>query len=192
MRALILKIFPRIFYRLFYLGSPPWDSGITPPELDEFIKKHPAGRAIDLGCGTGTNAITLARHGWQVRGVDFVPKAIRQGNRKARREGVAVDLRVGDVTNPVFFEGAYDLILDIGCYHSLSEALRTAYQRNVKCHLARGGTFLIYTHTGEEGENFRFTPKDLTAFEDFLRLERRDDSDDVTGRTAAWLWFKND
>src|SRR5689334_21905005 len=49
----------RLSFNLWYFRNPPWDSGISPPELLEFIQTHPAGKAIDLGCGTGTNVITL-------------------------------------------------------------------------------------------------------------------------------------
>src|SRR5881296_1344749 len=48
---------------------PPWDTGITPPEVERFVASHAPGRAIDLGCGTGTNAVYLARHGWSAVGV---------------------------------------------------------------------------------------------------------------------------
>ena len=41
------------------------------------------GRALDLGCGTGTNSIYLAQHGWETTGVDFVPRAIGIAKRKA-------------------------------------------------------------------------------------------------------------
>ena len=73
----------RISFLFWYFSRPPWDSGLTPPELFAFLNDHPAGRAIDLGCGTGTNIITLARLGWQVTGLDFIPKAIEQ----ARKDG---------------------------------------------------------------------------------------------------------
>ena len=190
MRAFIRKFFPKLFFRLFYLGTPPWDSGITPPELEEFIEDHPPGRAIDLGCGTGTNAITLAHHGWHVRGIDFVPKAVRQGRRKALLAGVNVDLFVGDVTDPKHFKGKYNLILDIGCYHVLTEDQRKPYRENIQRHLAAGGTYLLYAFTSEDPQDSRFTPKDLAAFEGMLRLERREDSTDPGGPASAWLWFQ--
>jgi cyclopropane fatty-acyl-phospholipid synthase-like methyltransferase len=190
MRSLIRKIFPRLDFQLFYLGTPPWDSGITPPELMEFIESHPPGRAIDLGCGTGTNAITLAQHGWQVSGVDFVRKAIRKGKRKGWSAGVEVDLHIGDVTDPNFFESEYDLILDIGCYHSLSNEQRQAYRENLSKYLAPQGTYLLYSFTAEDENSSRFTPKDLVAFEAIFDLNRREDNVDGTGPASSWFWFK--
>ena len=67
-----MKILRKLYYTLFYLKDPPWDTGITPPELLEFITNHVPGSALDLGCGTGTNAITLTKNQWEVIGIDFV------------------------------------------------------------------------------------------------------------------------
>jgi cyclopropane fatty-acyl-phospholipid synthase-like methyltransferase len=189
MRTFIRKFFPRLFFRLFYLGTPPWDSGITPPELEEFIQRHPPGRAIDLGCGTGTNVITLARRGWQITGIDFVPKAIRQAKRKARLAGVESPFFVGDVTDPNFFTGNYDLILDIGCYHALSPEQRQTYRDNLRRHLAPTGTFLLYAFTDQDPVSNRFTPTDLAAFQRAFTLQRREDDLDGSGPSSAWFWF---
>lgn len=54
----------------YWRRQTPWDTDITPPEVMEFIETVTPGRALDLGCGTGTNAITLANHGWDVIRVD--------------------------------------------------------------------------------------------------------------------------
>ncbi len=72
-----------ISYRLLYLlGFTPWDQGVIRPELIEVVDGPdalPVGRALDIGCGTGTQSIYLAQHGWQVTGVDFVRKALQVG-----------------------------------------------------------------------------------------------------------------
>ncbi|MEW6615857.1 MAG: methyltransferase domain-containing protein [Thermodesulfobacteriota bacterium] len=69
----ILNLSSLMFMWRYFRGQTPWDTNITPPEVMEFIQKTSPGRALDLGCGTGTNGITLARHGWKVTGVDFAP-----------------------------------------------------------------------------------------------------------------------
>ena len=72
----------RAFFSLWYLFSkPPWDTGIPAPELVRAIANRPPGRALDLGCGTGTNVRYLAEHGWQATGLDFAPSAIAQARR---------------------------------------------------------------------------------------------------------------
>src|SRR5579885_2975421 len=79
-----------LFTIMYWRGRPPWDTGISPPELVEAIEGPqalPPGRALDLGCGTGTNALYLARHGWQVTGIDFAAPAIEQARRKAQAAG---------------------------------------------------------------------------------------------------------
>ena len=64
----------------YLLGRAPWDTQVTPPEVVALIEGEGclAGRALDLGCGTGTNCIYLAHRGWQVVGVDFSAVAIRR------------------------------------------------------------------------------------------------------------------
>ena len=181
----------RFSFNWWYIGKPPWDTGISPPELMEFIARHPPGRALDLGCGTGTNVITLARHAWQVTGVDFARGAILKARSKARQAGVSVDLRVGDVTRLGDFSGPFDLILDIGCFHSLQSAGRKAYLTNLDRLLAQNGTFLLYMffrHPEASGPGLEET--DLETIPAYLKLVNREDGSDRGLRRSAWLTYK--
>ncbi len=132
----------RLTFNLWYFFRPPWDRGISPPELFDFIAHHPAGRAIDLGCGTGTNVITLAQHGWQVTGVDFAARAISKARRKIDQAGVHADVRVGDVTRLEGISGPFDLALDMGCFHSGLD--HAAYLAQLSRLLAPSGYWLLY------------------------------------------------
>ena len=114
----------RLNFNFRYFRKTPWDIGISPPELLEFICQHKAGRAIDLGCGTGTNVITLARAGWQVSGIDFASRAIQIVKRKSKDAGIRAQFFVGDVTN-FKIDQPFDLALDMGCFHGLDN--RAAY-----------------------------------------------------------------
>ena len=192
MRKIFRKYFVNLFFRLFYLfGTPPWDSGIAPPELTEFIESHPPGRAIDLGCGTGTNVLALAEYNWQASGIDFVPKAIRTAHRKARSANLPINFEVGDVTDPTLFNGTYDLILDIGCYHMLNAEQREAYRNNIKARLAPGGTFMLYAFLIADADvATTFNEKDIQNFQQQLILSRREDGENGAGRPSVWLWFR--
>jgi SAM-dependent methyltransferase len=152
----------RLFFDWRYLlGGAPWDSGISPPELFTFIEHNPPGRAIDLGCGTGTNVLTLAQSGWQVTGVDFSPMAIRRARRKIARSGCVVDLRVQDVTNVSGVEPGFDLALDIGCFHSLSEDEQSRYASQIARLVKPGGTYLLYSFLSSGGSRRPGVPDEM-------------------------------
>jgi 2-polyprenyl-3-methyl-5-hydroxy-6-metoxy-1,4-benzoquinol methylase len=159
--------------------------------LIDFITSHPPGRALDLGCGTGTNVITLAQHGWQAAGIDYIPKAIRAGKKKAEHAGIEVDLRVGNVTNLENLGGLYDLVLDMGCYHGLSHHKRTAYRDNLSHILNPGGTFLLYALTPDEpGHIPGVSQTDIDGFSQILELQSQQEGTDRE-RPSAWFRFKS-
>ena len=188
-----IPFFLRLFYRLSYFGKPAWDTGISPPELLEYIEQNPPGRALDLGCGTGTNVITLAQNGWQVTGVDFVPRAIRQARRKIQRAGVQAQVMVDDVTQLKTISGPFDLILDMGCFHSLSKAEKATYTQNIQRLLAPNGTYLLYAWLHKIDDDFSgLNDQDLEAFKKQLKLVRREDGTERGMRPSAWLTFQRD
>ena len=118
------------FYRLAYRsGRPAWDSADPRPELAELASSRPPGRALDLGCGTGTDALYLAGRGWETTGIDFAPEAITAARKKADDAGVKAVFVVGDASRlrEAGVRGPFDLLLDIGCYHTIPAGRRDAY-----------------------------------------------------------------
>ncbi|MBE0603808.1 MAG: class I SAM-dependent methyltransferase, partial [Deltaproteobacteria bacterium] len=128
----------------YWRRDTPWDTQVTPPEVMEFIARTPPGRALDLGCGTGTNAITLTRHGWRVTGVDFVPEAIHAARAKAARSGLTIDFHVASVTDLSFLDGPFDYVLDIGCLHSLKPDDRMRYAAHLSRLLRPQAWYMLY------------------------------------------------
>ena len=186
-------IVKHFFFNLRYLrNQAPWDSGISPPELHEFIAKHPPGRAIDLGCGTGTNVITLAQHGWQVSGVDFASHAIKIARRKAKHAKVDVDLRVGDVTKLRHIQGKLDLALDMGCFHNLDDK-KENYLNRLDEILAPDGFWLLYAHmlsTQHADSSHGLSASEFEMAASRFNLISRTDSLDKRGRDAVWALFQ--
>jgi len=135
----------RIMYRL---GITPWEHADPPPTLIAMIEGPsalPKGRLLDVGCGTGGDAIYCATHGWDVTGVDASPVALRKANAKAGKVGADVRFVRADVTRPGDGDlgSGHTLVLDGGCLHALSPAdLHTAITR-IDDAAAAGATMLM-------------------------------------------------
>jgi len=100
-------------------GDVPWDTGYPSTELIRTIKEEgiPPGRALELGCGTGTNSIWLAQQGFDVTGVDISPLALEQARHKAASAGVPIRFLEADVLNPPSLDAPFPFFFDRGCYH---------------------------------------------------------------------------
>lgn len=129
-------------------GEIPWDHPEPPPEIIALSRELPPGRAIDLGCGLGRACIWLARAGWQVDGVDFIPEAIAMAAERVAAAGVAnrVRLFVANVTKLDFLSGPYDLAIDVGCGHGFNEPDLNAYLDEVHRLLRPDGLFVLFAH----------------------------------------------
>jgi SAM-dependent methyltransferase len=155
---------------MYRTGRTPWDTGVTPPEVVELIEGPSAvvpGRALDLGCGTGTNVRYLAEHGWDATGVDAVPAAI--GRATAKLGGVAnARVVLGDVTDlaPLDLAGPFDLVLDIGCFHSIAPRRRSAYAAGVDSLTGPGSRLFIFAFA----RGTRLLPLGVTAAEIAVRF----------------------
>ncbi len=189
----------RLFYWFAYWrGRPPWDTGVSPPELLAIIegdKALPPGKALDLGCGTGTNSIYLAQHGWDVSAVDFTARALERASEKAARAGVMVKFYRGDVTRlgDLPLQGPFDLLFDLGCFHSLTPQGRAAYAREVAALSKPGTLLLLYAFVPRKlgGRVVGVTPDEIKAvFEGLFACEQIDWGGDAPGTGSAWYSFR--
>ena len=138
-----------MFRAMYRFAFKPWDSGIPPPELKELIEGPQArtpGKALDLGCGTGTNTMYMAQHGWNVTGIDFVATAIAAARKKMQAANVAPRLIQGDVTRlkELSLGAGYSVVFDLGCLHSIPEVRRDAYAAGVNEVTVPGADFLVW------------------------------------------------
>ncbi len=194
----------KLFFDFQYRFSKPrWDSGITPPEVVAQIESGTIkGRALDLGCGTGTNSIYLAQHGFTVVGVDFAAKAIATARDKAQHAGVAVEFHAADVTrlDSLGMREPFDFVLDMGCFHSIDAAGRTRYAEHLAQLTRPGAVFMLYAFSPRPAEEpsrgiqlraAGVTPDEVQqTFAPHWALERIEHGTDRGARASAWYWFK--
>lgn len=119
-----------------------WSAGPNQFLVEE-VADLPPGRALDLACGEGRNALWLAEQGWQVTGTDFSPVAIDKARQRAEQEGLGAAFHVADATDTAP-EGPYDLVIVF--YLQLPAEQRRAAHRNAAAALAPGGTLVIVGH----------------------------------------------
>ncbi len=193
----------RVVFSLTYLGGrAPWDTGVAPPELRELVegpRALPPGRALDIGCGTGTTALYLARAGWRVTGVDFAAPAIRRARAKARAAGEVAGSATFLRADASRLAGRglgdpFSLLFDQGCLHGIPRGRWPDYARGVARHAAPGALFMLYAFgprmlgprpAGMTQEDVR----DL--FAPAFTIERVVAGTD-TGRgfASAWYWLR--
>ena len=185
-----MNIYQKLRFAWMYLGNPPWDTRVSPPELMHVIDTIQSGKALDIGCGTATNVITLAKHGWKVTGIDFIHRPIALGKKKARSEGVDVNLMVADVTT-LKLDEKFDLILDMGCFHNLPVTGRERYTKSIRNWLDTSGLFLLYgfikPEVNRSGRGINLS--DIEKFEIFLNLINRLDGLDRQW-SSGWFIFQ--
>ncbi|MGW8887977.1 class I SAM-dependent methyltransferase [Streptomyces sp. NPDC055749] len=168
------------------------------------------GRALDLGCGPGRNALHLAALGFEVDAVDLSPAAIAWAEERANEAGADVRFHCGDAFAPTTAEltGPYDLVYDSGCFHHLPPHRRISYLALLDRVLAPGGHLALtcfaaggmgselpdadfYREAGLQGglaytaESLRWIFSDLTEIE--LR-RMRDEPPESPLFGEAFLW----
>lgn len=176
----------------YWRRQTPWDTQVTPPEVMEFIADTPPGKALDLGCGTGTNAITLARHGWEVTGVDFAPKAIRTAQRKAAAAGLRIAFHAADVSDLRMLSGPYDYVLDIGCLFVLGARARQGYSRELTRLTRPGAWYMLYAWLPRtwQGGTWGISAETVESLIGGHFSMKRRVIGEEKGHPSAWYWYQ--
>jgi SAM-dependent methyltransferase len=125
-------------------GQLPWDTGVPEPLLVRFVNSEgiTPGRALEIGAGTGTNAIWLAERGFDVLGVDVSPLAIERACSKL--DGLPLRCRFATMdflAEPTL--GPFHFVFDRGCFHVFDDpGERARFAERVASALAPGGLWL--------------------------------------------------
>jgi SAM-dependent methyltransferase len=136
-------------YHLMYrLGLAPWERRPVVQTWERIIEGPqalPPGRALDVGCGGGRDAVHLAKHGWQVTAVDLVDAAIAKARQRAEQEGAEVEWVTGDVSDlpGLGLKPGFTLIYDFGCVQGLPDAARQGAAAGITALAAPGATLLM-------------------------------------------------
>lgn len=142
--------------------SVPNSQSIPTPLLVEATRDLPPGRALDLGCGAGRNALWLAEHAWSVTAIDGSTAAVETLRRRAASSGVNVDAQVADLEEPGFriAPASYHLI-------AMSYYFERKLIEPCKRGLAPGGVMVVVAllmQPGKELSTFRLQPGELRGY----------------------------
>lgn len=182
----------------------PWAHDEPTLFLPEICRLRKPGRVLDIGCGAGTDSVFMAKQGWDVTSLDFMPKALEYTVGRAKEAGVKVTPVETDVTmwRPT---QKFDLVLDHGLLHNMDPERYAAYRDTVLASIADDGEFvLLHWHplypgqpNGKTGP-LRVDRDAIKAFfapelqERFFAREEYEELPDIVGggMTQAYYWFR--
>lgn len=166
-----------------------WDERYGGPDLfwggeaNRFLAEEVAdlrpGRALDLACGEGRNAVWLAERGWQVVGVDFSAVGLAKARRLAAERGVEVEWLQADVVAWAPPPGSFDLV--VALYLQLVPEERRRVLAHAATSLRPGGTLLVVAHDrtnlnegvgGPQDPSVLYDPDEVAADLSGLQIER--------------------
>ena len=132
-----------------YTGQAPWDIG-RPQEAFLDVADQITGSILDVGCGTGENALFFASRGHKVTGIDFLEEPIARAKRKAAERGLSATFIVMDALALKGFPEVFDSVIDSGLFHVFSDEDRRRYVEGLATVLKPGGRLFLLCFSDEE------------------------------------------
>jgi len=152
------------FFNSAYEGVPPWDIGRPQKVIVRLAQDGEiSGRVLDVGCGTGENALYLASLGFEVWGIDAAQDAIKKAQDKAKKRGIKVKFLVSDALKPQLFRNKFDTIIDCGLFHVFSDEERPIFAASLYSALRPGGKYFMLCFS--EHEPGSYGPRRVTQAE---------------------------
>jgi len=135
-----------------YKTVPPWDVGGPQPALVELVRTGELnrGKVLDVGCGTGENALYFAGNGFSVIGVDLSNRAIAAARAKAAERKLKVEFQAGNALSLDFKDGAFDNVTDSGLFHTFPDNDRPVYAREIARVLVTRGRYFMLAFSEKE------------------------------------------
>lgn len=173
------------------MGASDWDERYEAGRLwslepnrffVQAIDGLPAGRAVDLACGEGRNALWLAQHGWTVTAVDFSEVAVDRGRTVAADLGVDVDWQVADLQAWDLGERAWDLVAHVYLHWRAEE--REPFLDRCAAAVAPGGRVVVIGHDRTNIEKGHGGPQDPALLTTAAELKERFSDDGLTVERA--------
>ena len=178
------------FEERYKAGDTPWDHGTPDVNLIDMVIQRPIPKckALDVGCGTGDNAIWLAQQYFVVTGCDISQTAIEKAKEKASMSNVNCSFIVADFLNNRIPGSPFGFVFDRGCFHSVeTDEERRRFAENVASHMEEGGLWL--TLMGNADGQFReIGPPQLTARELAAAVEPYCE---IISLAASHFWFQS-
>lgn len=130
----------------------PWDIGVPSEQLVEVVEKGEIKPcpALDVCCGTGTEAIYLAKNGFEVSAIDISKEAIKIAEKKAREASVKIDFRIGSVLEIPFPDNSFGFVNDRGCFHVFAPEYRKWFADEIRRVMRQGGIYLLRCFSDKE------------------------------------------
>ena len=147
-----------------YEGVPPWDIGRPQPEVVKLAEAGKiVGRVLDVGCGTGENALYLTGLGYEILGVDFAAPAVDKAREKALDRDLRASFEQRDALKLADLDQTFDTAIDSGLFHTFDDDKRPLFVVSLATVVRSGGT--CYMICFSERESGTWGPRRVTQAE---------------------------